>query len=74
MAPENRLTDEYRLRAATLRGSDPVCPDCAAELDQCQPDTCTPHRLLGVCHRCRAWYRVDSPPGADPEVGAKIEE
>jgi hypothetical protein len=36
------------------------CPDCESPLVLHQPDPELPHRLLGVCEACKAWYISDA--------------
>ncbi len=33
-----------------------VCPRCDEALSTHQPDLSHPHRILGVCESCEAWF------------------
>lgn len=53
-----------------------LCAHCQEVLDQHQPDSERPERLLGTCSDCGAWYLIDGCAGVMyrlPDLWAKSE-
>jgi len=40
------------------------CLNCGEHLDQIQPETQLPERLVGSCDHCGRWYLLDWDPGS----------